>query len=88
LVGNFRKYGSTCKAYCESFGRQCVGAWEEHENKCRKETPFSCDDEIDTNEAICQCAPLEPRHRQPPSTTKAQATYTLAPEPKVIHEIR
>merc|ERR1712008_250985 len=52
-----RKYGSTCNAYCESFGRHCVGAWEEYQNTCQVDFPSACNSVIDSNDAICECTP-------------------------------
>ena len=56
LVEKFRtKYGATCKNYCESVGRECLGAQEEVDDTCIVEYSIPCDQKEYTNELICEC---------------------------------
>ena len=57
LVDNLDdKYG-TCKAYCETVGRKCVGAWEESQDSCTILSTEDCSHNFGayTSDAICEC---------------------------------
>lgn len=56
LVNNFRDYGS-CSAYCQSINMGCKNAWEEENDTCDVLHAMSCDDSIDSSDAICECDP-------------------------------
>ena len=56
LVDNFdSKYGGRCRTYCESIGRSCVGAWEELSDTCDVKYASSCNDVIQSSDALCEC---------------------------------
>eukprot|EP01051_Picozoa_sp_SAG22_P008313 SAG22_NODE_626_length_8433_cov_43.291097_5_plen_836_part_00 len=59
LVNNMDTlYGGLCDNYCQSIGKQCVGAWEEADDTCAIEYIGSCSTSFgDTSDAICQCSP-------------------------------
>ena len=61
LVNHFNSvYESSCRVYCESMGRTCVGAWEEDGDTCAVLRDESCDSPVDnwggTSDAICECS--------------------------------
>jgi len=66
LVNRFSSHYLTCNGYCETMGRTCVGAWEEHGDTCTVDRDMTCDETIASSDAICQCtaevnvAPTEP----------------------------
>jgi len=45
----------TCDGYCTSIGRTCTGAWEEQDDDCAVRFGMSCDEELATSDAICEC---------------------------------
>ena len=59
LVDRFPTY-STCDGYCASIGKTCVGAWEEISDTCSVEYDMTCDQSIESSDALCQCSPDTP----------------------------
>ena len=58
LVNNMAStYLGLCDNYCQSFGRQCVGAWEESSDSCTVQSTGSCSISFgSTSDAICECS--------------------------------
>ena len=56
LVKDFNLKYKTCRKYCESIGRTCVGQWEEVEDTCKVEATNDCDYEESSSDAICECS--------------------------------
>jgi len=57
LVNRFNSFYKTCRGYCNRLGRQCVGAWEESSDTCHVSYEMTCDQSIDSSDAICECGP-------------------------------
>lgn len=57
LVDHFSSVYKTCQGYCSRIGRQCVGAWEEIDDTCNVLHDLTCDQQIDSSDAICECSP-------------------------------
>merc|ERR1719394_786728 len=55
LVNRFSAFYKTCDRYCSYRGRQCVGAWEERDDTCDVLHTMTCDQQIDSSDAICEC---------------------------------
>ena len=53
----FSAYGGSCINYCAARGRDCVRQWEEAGDRCKISFASSCDEIIDSSDALCQCAP-------------------------------
>merc|ERR1712014_519240 len=74
LVDDFdTKYGN-CNTYCASVERTCTGAWEESGDSCRVKYDMTCDQSIDSSDALCECgapglpiSPPVPPSPPPPS---------------------
>lgn len=56
LVNRFSSFYKTCRGYCSHIGRQCVGAWEERGDTCDVLYNMTCDQTLDSSDAICQCS--------------------------------
>lgn len=56
LVDRFDSYYKTCSNYCGRLGRACVGAWEEAGDTCQVLFGMTCDQELASSDAICQCS--------------------------------
>merc|ERR1719512_400444 len=62
LVDRFNSEYMSCNGYCRRRGRQCVGAWEERDDTCDVLHTMTCDQQIDSSDAICECgAEVDPR---------------------------
>ena len=48
--------------------QQCVGAWEEQSDDCQVKYDMTCDQTIDSSDAICQCSEQESGSGQSPDT--------------------
>merc|ERR1712151_840600 len=44
-----------CNNYCAAVGRTCTGAWEEDSDTCNVSYNLTCDQYIDSSDAICEC---------------------------------
>merc|ERR1719223_1220946 len=55
LVNRFSSHYLTCNGYCNTMGRTCEGAWEEHGDTCTVDRDMTCDESISSSDAICQC---------------------------------
>lgn len=55
LVDNFQTSYGTCSGYCRSIGRTCTGAWDEVEDSCSELMEMTCDQKLDSSDAICEC---------------------------------
>jgi uncharacterized protein YkwD len=55
LVDKFNKKYKTCHGYCQAVGRQCTGAWDEDSDTCKEKSGETCDAELATSDAICEC---------------------------------
>lgn len=82
LVNRFKSHYKTCSGYCERVGRSCVGAWEELNDTCTVKHSMTCDTDLASSDAICQCGseltPL-PTQATPPSTTVFARTPVTSP---------
>ena len=60
LVDSFDKKYGTCRKYCETIGRDCVGQWEEEADTCMVKTNDgiirNCDYPEQSSDAICECS--------------------------------
>lgn len=74
LVDNFSSKYKTCDGYCTSLARVCVGAWEEKSDTCRVLHHITCDEELDSSDAICECSEI----LTPPPETPAPSSGTPA----------
>merc|ERR1712232_920158 len=76
LVDKFDSLYGNCNGYCQDVGRSCVGAWEESHDTCSVKFELTCDQELLSSDAICQCgAWLTP----PPTTALPTAFPTTQP---------
>merc|ERR1719336_1116024 len=57
LVSRFSSVYQTCGGYCSRIGRRCVGAWEEQDDTCSVLHDMTCDQTLDSSDAICECSP-------------------------------
>ena len=57
LVDNFDSIYQTCDGYCASIRKTCVGAWEEDDDSCQVDHDMTCEQTLDSSDAICQCSP-------------------------------
>jgi len=57
IVDKFDTEYKNCDGYCKALGTNCTGAWEETGNECAVEREMTCDQEEETSDAICECAP-------------------------------
>lgn len=60
-----RMHGRTCSQYCADQNKQCVGAWEEHNNDCNVKAELTCEQSYPhTSDLLCECAPGAPPSMQ------------------------
>ena len=45
----------TCNSYCASIGRLCTGAWEESGDSCVVKYEMTCNQTVDSSDALCEC---------------------------------
>lgn len=66
----------TCAVFCAKMQLECVGAWNEVNDKrpCEKDTAHTCDAMIDSVDFLCQCKPPTQRPTTKQSTTKQPTT--------------
>merc|ERR1719330_2261704 len=57
LVNRFSSVYQTCGGYCSHIGRRCVGAWEEQDDTCSVLHDMTCDQTLQSSDAICECSP-------------------------------
>jgi len=55
LVDRFNSAYGSCSGYCAKVGRRCVAAWEEQNDDCIVKHEMTCDQTIESSDAICQC---------------------------------
>merc|ERR1719330_822218 len=60
LVNHFSSKYRTCSGYCSHIGRRCVGAWEEQGDTCSVLHNMTCDQALESSDAICECSPEQP----------------------------
>jgi len=59
LVNRFSSFYKTCNSYCAAVGRDCVAAGRESHGTCEVKHDMTCDQTLDSSDAICQCSPTE-----------------------------
>jgi len=57
LVDRFSSFYGSCNGYCDAIGKTCVGAWEEQNDNCQVLYDMTCDQQIGSSDAICECSP-------------------------------
>merc|ERR1712241_870089 len=70
LVDRFSSFYKTCDGYCSQRGRRCVAAWEERDDTCAVLYDMTCDQSIDSSDAICECSAevVAPEQTTPPAS--------------------
>eukprot|EP00931_Biecheleriopsis_adriatica_P001304 TRINITY_DN10161_c0_g1_i1.p1 TRINITY_DN10161_c0_g1~~TRINITY_DN10161_c0_g1_i1.p1 ORF type:complete len:1243 (-),score=235.43 TRINITY_DN10161_c0_g1_i1:53-3733(-) len=81
LVNRFSSLYKTCNGYCQAIGRMCTGAWDEVSDTCSVARGMTCDQTLDSSDAICECAvemSVTSSSKAPP-TTSAEPCHTAEP---------
>jgi len=55
LVKHFNHRHGSCRKYCKSVGRRCVGAWDPVHDTCTEKNQMSCNHHLASSDAICEC---------------------------------
>jgi len=55
LVNRFDSEYGSCSNYCGRVGRRCTAAWEERGDTCDVLHDMTCDQELASSDAICEC---------------------------------
>jgi len=57
LVNQFSTKYKTCDAYCKTMHMDCAGAWEEEKDTCAVKHDMTCQQTLNSSDAICECKP-------------------------------
>jgi len=79
LVDNFQSTYGTCNGYCTSIGRTCVGAWDEVTDTCQVLETMTCDQTLESSDAICECGPVTDSDATPEPTPATVVTMEPTP---------